>query len=176
MTIPWATIKSDVADALATALAQVQSEAFAAFPIPSIPISATYTWDGTNTILTSDTSEVNVYDPGDPPPGGTTPTTPASYIRLDSDGNWYKVIGIVTDTSITVEDTYNIGSFPTGSTASSKSDGPVPSPPSVDTMKEKLATPIAESVFDGVKDALDTAEIHDVADDLGNVVGPGVII
>lgn len=177
MAIDWAQIKLDVASALATALAEVQAQAFAALPIPStLLIQGEYNWDGTDVVEADDTSEVVVYDPGDPPPGGTTPVTPASYIRFDPDGNWYKVVEIVTNVSVRVEDTFSVGSFPTGDAETSKSNGPVPSPPSSDSLKEKLAEPIAIAIFDGVKDALDEAVLNDVAYDDGNTVGPGVIV
>lgn len=162
MTIAWATLKTTVASDIADALATAQAQAIAEFPTPSVALSATYTWDGTNTVLTSDTSEVT--------------TSPETFIKLDADGKWYKVLSIVTDTSVTVEDTYSIGSFPTGSAGSSKALGAVPSPPTSGSLNTKLATPIAVAVVDGIKSALDQAIINDVADDIGNSVGPGVIV
>lgn len=170
MTIDWDQIKLDVATAMANALAAAQASAFAAFPMPYSQIQATYTWDGTDTVTTGDTSEVTEGDPVGPP------VVSPSYIKLGEDGDWYKVIAIVTDTSIQVEDTYGVGSFPSGAGASFLSDGPVPDAPSSDSLDTKLATPIAVAVIDGVKAALDQAEIHDVADDPGNTVGPGVIV
>jgi len=174
MTIDWNTIKSDVADALDAALVAANGQAFAKFPMPEVALSASYTWNGTSTVTTSDTSEVTVYDPGDPPPSGTTPVTPASYIKLDSDGNWYKVISITTDTSVTVQDTYGIGSFPSGSSGSSKALNPPPSPPAAGSFKDKLATPIADTIFDGVEEALDQAEISGTTSG-SDTIGPGVI-
>ncbi len=78
--------------------------------------------------------------------------------------------------SVTVQDTFAVGSFPSGSASSSKANGPIPDPPSGSSLEDKLATPIANAVVDGIKSVLDQAEINDVADDLGNTVGPGVIV
>lgn len=66
-------------------------------------IAATYTWNGTTTVTTGDTSEVSA----------------GEWIRLDSDGQWFEIDSIVPNTSITV---LNPGSdtIPTGATQSSK--------------------------------------------------------
>lgn len=181
MTIDWDGIKGDVAVALSTALAEAQGQAFAAFPIPATPIAATYDWDGEGNIETDDTSEVTLGQAatGDPL-GSEDPFIPPSYVRLDKteegepEGAWYKVIGIVENESIQVEDTYGIGEFPEGDTGSSKSDGAVPDPPSSEAFEDKLAVPIANALLDGVKEALDQAQITDVTDG-SDTVGPGVI-
>jgi type II secretory pathway pseudopilin PulG len=162
MTINWASIKTSVANAIGAELAAQQSAAIAQWPVPGIALTATYTWNGSSIVTTSDTSEVAV--------------SPPSFIRLDSDNNWYKVISIDPNVSVTVEDTYGIGGFPSGASQSSKASSAVPSPPSTGSMTEKLGTPIAVAVMDGVKAALDQAVINDVADDPGNTVGPGVIV
>lgn len=162
MTINWAQIKSDVAAAIGSEIATQQGIAIAQWPVPGIPLAATYTWQGNNTVLTPDTSEVS--------------TSPASFIRLDSDNNWYKVTGITPNVSVTVEDTYGVGGYPSGSSGSSKASSAVPSPPSSGSISTQLGTPIAVAVVDGIKDALDQAIINDVASDAGNSVGPGVIV
>jgi len=66
-------------------------------------LSAIYTWDGTTTVTSADTSEVAVDD----------------WIKLDSDGQWFQIQSIVTDTSVTI---LNPGSdtIPSGATQSSK--------------------------------------------------------
>jgi hypothetical protein len=66
---------------------------------------ATYTWDGTTTVLSADTSEVAT----------------GNYIRLDSDGQWFKIISIVTDTSVEIENPDRL-TIPSGATQSSVSD------------------------------------------------------
>ena len=161
MTIDFAQIKLDVADAIAAALLAEQGAAFATLPVPTVALAATYTWNGTTTVTTPDTSEVS--------------DSPSSYIRLDSDGKWFQVVGVTLNVSVTIQDVYNVG-IPTGATPSSKSTSPLPSMPSQSSLNDKLGTPIAVAVFDGVKDALDQAEINDVAFDSGNTVGPGVIV
>lgn len=76
---------------------------------PTTALSATYTWDGTTTVLTADTSEVEVGD----------------WIALDSDGQLYQVVGVTTDTSVQIDNPtgYDI---PTGSTQSSKATRNIP--------------------------------------------------
>lgn len=162
MTINWAQIKLDVAEAIGTEFANQQSIALAQWPVPGIPLTSTYTWNGTNTVLTPDTSQVTV--------------SPQSFIRLDSDNNWYGVVSINPNVSVTISDIYGVGGYPSGSSQSSKASSTLPSPPSASSMTEKLGTPIADAVIDGVKDALDQAVINDVAYDMGNTVGPGVIV
>lgn len=162
MTINWAAIKDDVATVIASNMASVIAGDFASLPVSSVALAAVYTWNGSNTVLASDTSEVSA--------------SPSSYIRLDSDGKWYKVIAIDPDVSVTVQDVFSVGSYPSGSTPSSKSLSPLPAAPTSLTFKTKLGTPIANAVFDGVKSALDQAQINDVASDPGNTVGPGVIV
>jgi hypothetical protein len=162
MTIDWATIKSTVADEIGQAMSEVAAGDFAKYPIPGTPLAAIYTWDGSATVLASDTSEVSV--------------SPASFIKLDVDGNWYKVASIDPDISITVEDLYSVGSYPSGATQTSKSSSGLPNPPSSGLFREKVGVPVADAVIDGVKDALDQAIINDVAEDVGNSVGPGVIV
>lgn len=68
-------------------------------------LTATYTWDGTTTVTSSDTSEVSV----------------GEYITLDGSGAYYYVAAVTTDTSVTVVDVLNIGVIPGGATPSAKS-------------------------------------------------------
>jgi hypothetical protein len=68
-----------------------------------IDLTATYTWDGTTTVLSADTSEVEVDD----------------YIQLNTDGQLFKVITVTTDTSVEIENPNSL-TIPTGSTTSSK--------------------------------------------------------
>lgn len=161
MTIQWSTIKSSVSTAIANAMAQAMQADFSEWPIPTIPLTAVYTWNGSTTVTTPDTSQVT--------------DNPASFIRLDSDGKWFKVVGVNPNVSVTIDDIYGVG-IPSGSSQSSKAISGCPAPANSGVFKQKLATPIADAIFDGVKDALDQAEINDVADDAGNTVGPGVIV
>lgn len=169
MAIVWNDIKTAVATAMANALAAAQSEAFATFPMPATALSATFTWNGTSTVTTPDTSEVTAGDPVGPP------VVYPSYIRYGETGNWYKVLSVVLNTSVTVEDTFGVGSFPSGAVLDSYvADGPVPDPPSSSSLEDKLAVPIVNAIFDGVEDALDDAEISGVSSG-GDTIGPGVI-
>ena len=68
----------------------------------SIPLSTTYTWNGTTTITTPDTSEVQ---PGD-------------WIQLDSDEQFFEIDGLTVDTSITILNPDSL-TIPTGSSPSS---------------------------------------------------------
>ncbi len=65
-------------------------------------VTAVFTWDGTTTVLSGDTSEVAVND----------------WIRLDSDGQWFQITSIVTDVSVTIANPDNL-TIPTGATARS---------------------------------------------------------
>jgi hypothetical protein len=67
-------------------------------------LAATYTWDGTTTVLSSDTSEV----------------TAGEYISLDGSGAWYYVAAVTTDVSVTIVDVLSIGFIPSGATPSAK--------------------------------------------------------
>jgi len=66
-------------------------------------LTAVYTWNGTLTITTSDTSEVIVGD----------------WIRLDEDGQYFKIDSIILNTSVTVLNPENLV-VPSGATSSSK--------------------------------------------------------
>lgn len=102
-----------IAEAIASELESKMDEQYASIAMPPVVIVATYTWDGSSTVTTIDTSEVEV----------------GNFIRLDSDGNWYEVTSIVPNVSVEVSDTYSLGSFPSGSGGSSKAL--VNPPPSV---------------------------------------------
>jgi uncharacterized phage protein gp47/JayE len=67
-------------------------------------LSVDYTWDGTTTVLTSDTSDI---DEGD-------------WIRLDSDEQFFEVQSVVEDTSVEISNPGAL-TIPTGAGASSKS-------------------------------------------------------
>lgn len=68
-------------------------------------LTGTWTWDGTTTVLSTDTSGVVKGD----------------WIKDDADGQWFEVDSVVTDTSVTIlnPDTLTI---PSGSAGSSKQD------------------------------------------------------
>ena len=74
-----------------------------AISVTAIQLSAVFTWNGTLTVTTPDTSEVISGD----------------WIRLNSDGQWFEVNVVTVDTNVTI---LNPGSdvIPTGATASSK--------------------------------------------------------
>lgn len=74
----------------------------------AVALGITYTWDGSTTILASDTSEVGV----------------GVWIRLDADGQWFKITSVDTDTSVTIENPFSL-TVPSGATQSSKSTNPV---------------------------------------------------
>lgn len=67
-------------------------------------LAATYTWNGTATVTTSDTSEV----------------TAGEWITLDGSGAYYYVAAVTENTSVTVVDALGIGTIPSGSTPSAK--------------------------------------------------------
>lgn len=67
-------------------------------------LSATYTWDGTTAVLSSDTSEVMA----------------GEWISLDGSGAYYYIAGIDPDVSVTIVDALGIGFIPSGSTPSAK--------------------------------------------------------
>jgi len=71
---------------------------------PVYDIAANYIWNGTTTITTTDTSEVEVED----------------NIRLDSDNQWFNIISIDPNVSITIENPLS-KTIPTGSGASASS-------------------------------------------------------
>jgi len=60
------------------------------------------TWNGTTTVAATSTTGIEI----------------GSWIRLDSDGQWFKVTGVVTDTSVTIANPDSL-TIPTGATSSS---------------------------------------------------------
>jgi hypothetical protein len=71
----------------------------------STALVATYTWNTTTTITSADTSEVVI----------------GEYIRLDSDGQWFLIIDIDPNVSVTISNPNGLV-IPTGATQSSKSN------------------------------------------------------
>lgn len=71
-------------------------------------LTAVYTWPGGSgpsaLVFCADTSEVVAGD----------------FIKLVSHGKWYKIAAINPNVSVTVEDTYGIGSYPAGSTPTAR--------------------------------------------------------
>lgn len=123
------------------------------------PIVAILNWDGSTTILTTDTSEFS--DSG------------GEFLKLDADGGWFRTISLVTDTSIVIENLYNL-TIPTGSTSSSKSPFNLPEPADANSIEDSLGVAIAKAVRDALETFADDAEISGV--DAGtDTVGPGVI-
>jgi hypothetical protein len=120
-------IDDTIAAALSAELESNMDTQYAVVDMPANVIAATLTWDGSSTVLTSDTSEVSV----------------AQYIRLNSDGVWYKISSITPDTNIVVSDAYSVGSFPSGSDGSSVAlvdpPEPVSGTGSLDTFAQGIA-------------------------------------
>lgn len=70
----------------------------------AIALAVDYTWNGTTTVTTTDTSDVVAGD----------------WIRLDSDGQFFEIQSLVPDTSVTIANPGAL-TIPTGTGASSKS-------------------------------------------------------
>lgn len=68
-------------------------------------LAATYTWDGTTTVTTSDTSEIAA----------------GQYLTLDGSGAYFYIVSYVANTSVTISDVLGIGTIPSGSSPSAKS-------------------------------------------------------
>lgn len=101
----------------------------------SIILSATLTWDGTEVVLASATGEVVAGDS----------------IKLDSDGQWFRVGSVQAGTSFTI--LADGKTIPTGSTTSSKAGSlftasPLPAPPDGSSLEDKIGYPIANPVVD----------------------------
>lgn len=91
-------IKDDMALAIANAMAAASAQSSATAALSNLGVTAT--WDGTSTVLVSDTAGLSV----------------GNLIRLNSDGNWYRIDSpIVPDTSVPIQDVFNIGPIPSGS-------------------------------------------------------------
>lgn len=76
---------------------------------PTIALVATYTWNGTTTVTTSDTSEVEIGD----------------WISLDSDGQLFQVVNVTFNTSVEIDNPEGY-TIPTGATQSSKARRTLP--------------------------------------------------
>lgn len=66
-------------------------------------LAATFTWNGTTTVSSADTSELTTDD----------------FIRLDSDGTWFPIVSITPDVSVVIGNPGAV-SIPSGATQSSK--------------------------------------------------------
>ncbi len=86
---------------------------------------ATYTWAGSVTIITGDTSESAIGD----------------FIRLDVDGQWFEITGIVPSTSVTISNPGSL-TIPTGATQSSLDTG-------TDKVTKGLAGPPPDTAVGG---------------------------
>lgn len=96
MAVDYSAVKDTVATAIGDALASSSGDSMATLDVPSIGVTAT--WDGTAVVLIPDTSLLNV----------------DNFIRENVSASWYKILSIIPNVSVTVEDTYAVGSFPTG--------------------------------------------------------------
>jgi hypothetical protein len=76
---------------------------------PTTALAAVYTWNGTTTVTTSDTSEVEIGD----------------WISLDLDGQLYQVVNVTLNTSVEIVNPVGY-TIPTGATQSSKSTRNLP--------------------------------------------------
>ncbi len=109
------------------------------------PLVAVYTWAGSVTVTTGDTSEVAIGD----------------FIRLDSDGQWFEITGITPSTDVTIANPGSL-TIPTGATSSSIDTG-------ADKITAGLAGPPVDTAVGGevtlftdnkpVKDSL-TVTLH----------------
>lgn len=86
-------------------------------------LTAVFTWNGTTTITTPDTSEVAAGD----------------WLRLDSDGQWFEIQSVVPNTSVTISNPGALG-IPSGATQTSKA---------TDIITEGLAGPPPGSAVGG---------------------------
>lgn len=89
----------------------------------ALPLTTVYTWNGTTTVLSPDTSEVSIGD----------------WIRLDSDGQFFEITGITPDVDVTISNPGAL-SIPSGATQSSIA---------TDFLTEGLAGPPADSAVGG---------------------------
>lgn len=105
-------IDDSMEDAISEALEATVDTANATLPMPAQALSGSWAWSGTTTVTSTDTSEVAV----------------DTFIRLDSDGTWYKITSVTVDTEVEVDDVYGVGSYPSGSTQSSKARVDPPTP------------------------------------------------
>ncbi len=111
--------------------------------MPAVALVGSYSWDTTAVVLTDDTSDITV----------------GEFIRLDVDGVWYEVVGpIVAGVSVTIEDTYSVGSFPSGATQTSKATVPMTPPLSGTGNMDTFADAIAEA-FSGAPHELPSVTV-----------------
>lgn len=105
-------IGDSMEDAISAALEATTDATNATLLVPAQALSGSWEWDGTTTVTSTNTSEVAV----------------DTFIRLDSDGTWYQITSVTADTEVEVDDVYGVGSYPTGTSQSSKAriDPPVP--------------------------------------------------
>ena len=159
MAIDWTTLEEALAQKLADDFSDQQTKDLGGLPAPASTISGTVTWDGTATVLATNTSEIS--------------SSPASYVRKDAAGSWFKVTAVTPNTSFVVEDTYKAGSFPSG-VGGETSQQTIPAPPSSSSLKTKMGDVIAAAVREFVEGALDEAVVSDVTSGV-DTVGPNVI-
>jgi hypothetical protein len=76
---------------------------------PTIALSATYTWNGTTTVTTSDTSEVEIGD----------------WISLDADGQLFQIVNVTFNTSVEIDNPEGYA-IPSGTSQSSKARRTLP--------------------------------------------------
>lgn len=107
------------------------------FPSGGAPSSlpGTWIWDGTNTILATNTGGVQ---PGDS-------------IRLDSDGQFFFVLQVNVNTDVLIGDgglTIPSGTGPTSLANSSRTTTVIPPPPSSSSLVDTFGVPVAEGVVE----------------------------
>lgn len=157
MAIDFNAIEAQMASNIGTGMATGVNSSIANLNVPAAALAAVYTWNGTTTVNTPNTGEVAV----------------GNSIRLDSDGNWFRITAITPNTSVTIVSDYG-ATIPSGATQSSVTTVPLPAAASPSSMESSLGAAIAAAVRTALETFASDAEISGV-DAGGDTVGPGVI-
>ena len=158
MAIDYPAIQNALIANISAAMESNLDQQYASLPLPATALTGIFVWQGTATVNAPDTSEVAV----------------DQYIRLDADGAWYKITAVTPDVSITISDTYAVGSFPTGSGGSSTANIDPPPPLTGSGSVDSLAEAIAVGVMTAIEAVMDSAEISGTTAGT-DTIGPGVI-
>lgn len=122
-------IGDSVKEAISAKLEATSDASNSMLAVPSKTLSGTWIWDGTPTVLASDTSQV----------------APGEYIRLDNDAVWYEITSVTPGVSVLVVDSYGVGSISSGSTQSSLATVAPPPPVTGTGYMDIFADAIAEA-------------------------------
>ena len=131
---------------------------------PTTGIGTGYTWNGTTTVTSSDTSEVGV----------------GQWIRLDTDGQWFEVTAVDPNVSVTVANPFSL-TIPSGATSSSRSGNPVtvkvPNSLSVETVvgwEDSGTVTVEGAVYAYATRTLSPPTLGGITHDLAGVTTPGL--